>query len=251
MPSRPTRVERADGTVDDGCACRSITSSFGGQSLTAWSRWPTGTGRRRPARAASRRTALVSAARMRPAGRGCSAARRTPRSVDREGVGVAEGAHRDHLDGPRAEAGQRRSSARGPVPVAAGVEPMSPSASARDQRDERALPATSGTPGRPGRAGQLLRRREQVGEPAVGIVDRLAVCGDEPGRRGCGPRCGHLLAEHGPHGELVLVDGARHPPPGRLGHQRRQQRCRRERVVDRDRVGVEVEQAAAARDRRR
>ncbi len=57
-----------------------------------------------------------------------------------------------------------------------------------------------------------------------------------------------LLAEHGPHGELGLVHGARHAAARRLVDQGREQRVGAQLVVDGDGVGVEVEQPAAAAD---
>ena len=98
---------------------------------------------------------------------------------------------------------------------------------------------------------QRLRRREQVRQAALGVVDRLAVGHDEPGRVGAGRRRRDLLAEHRPHGELGAVDRARHPAARRGRDQRREQRVGGELVVDGDRVGVEVQQAAAAAGRGR
>ena len=71
-------------------------------------------------------------------------------------------------------------------------------------------------------------------------------------RRGVGARRleRHLLAEHHPQGQLLLVDGSRDPLPGRLGHQCAQIRVRAERVDDRLGVRVEVEQSPAPGDRR-
>ena len=58
----------------------------------------------------------------------------------------------------------------------------------------------------------------------------------------------HLLAEHDPDGELVLVDGAGHPAPGCLGDPRGELGVGAEGLVDGYGIGVEVEQAAAAGD---
>ena len=53
-----------------------------------------------------------------------------------------------------------------------------------------------------------------------------------------------LLADDGAHRRLEAVDRAGRAQPGSLEHQRRERRVARERGVDGDRVGVEVEQPA-------
>ncbi len=58
----------------------------------------------------------------------------------------------------------------------------------------------------------------------------------------------HLLAEDRADGELRLVDRARHPAAGCLVDEGRERGVGPQLLVDRDRVGVEVEQAAAAAD---
>lgn len=88
-----------------------------------------------------------------------------------------------------------------------------------------------------------------MGEAAPGVVDGLAVRGDEAGGVGAGGGRGHLLAEHGADRELGLVDGARHPAAWRLVDERREQQVGARLLVDGDGVGVEVEHAAAAADR--
>src|SRR2546428_560315 len=64
-----------------------------------------------------------------------------------------------------------------------------------------------------------------------------------------GRRAGHrdLLADDGPYRYLEAVDRAGYPYPWLLGNERRERRVRRERLVDGDRVRVQVEQAPAAR----
>ena len=123
----------------------------------------------------------------------------------------------------------------------------SPSASAR-QSPTSARPRARGIgspPGRPRRAspasGTDAVSRRRAG--ATGAVARRQPAGD-----GARARHRHLLAEHGPHGDLVAVDVAGHPQARALAHQRGQQRVRAELVVDRDRVAVGVEQPAAALD---
>ncbi len=87
-----------------------------------------------------------------------------------------------------------------------------------------------------------------MGEAALGVVQGFAVRGDQAGRVGAGGGRGDLLPEDGPHGELGLVDRARHPAAGALVDQRCEQRIGAQPFVDGDRVGVQVEQAAAAAD---
>lgn len=87
-----------------------------------------------------------------------------------------------------------------------------------------------------------------MGEAALGVVQGFAVRGDQAGRVGAGGGRGHLLAEHGADGELGLVDRARHPAARAPLDQRGEQRVGAEPLVDGDRVGVQVEQAAAAAD---
>ncbi|MDQ0948485.1 hypothetical protein QFZ24_002408 [Streptomyces phaeochromogenes] len=85
-------------------------------------------------------------------------------------------------------------------------------------------------------------------EPAFGVVDRVAVRRDQAGRVRTGRGRGDLLAQHRAYGELGLVDRTRHPAARRLVDERGQQRVRTQLVVDRDRIGVQVEHAAAAAD---
>ena len=86
-----------------------------------------------------------------------------------------------------------------------------------------------------------------VSDPS-GAGQRLAVAlHDARGVRARG-RDRDLLAEHGAHDDLRAVDAARHAQPGARGDERREQRVAREHRGDRDGVGVEVEQPAAARD---
>ena len=67
---------------------------------------------------------------------------------------------------------------------------------------------------------------------------------------GAGGGDGDLLAQHDPHGQLRLVDGARDALARGLGHQGAEVGVGAERVDHGLRVGVEVEQPAAAGDRR-
>lgn len=87
---------------------------------------------------------------------------------------------------------------------------------------------------------------EQVGEAALGVVDPVAVGGDQAGGVGAGGGRGHLLAQHRAQCELGLVDRAGHAPAGCLVHQGCEDRVGAQPVVDGDRVGVQVEQAPAA-----
>jgi hypothetical protein len=89
-----------------------------------------------------------------------------------------------------------------------------------------------------------------VREAAVGRGQRVAERRYEPRRGGAGGGHRHLLAEHGAHRELGAVDCPGQAQPGGGAHERREQRVAGE-VLRRQRgVGVEVEQAPAAPDRR-
>ncbi len=68
-------------------------------------------------------------------------------------------------------------------------------------------------------------------------------------RTGSGDR--DLLADDGAHRDLETVDLARQAQPRRRCDQRTEQRVGRQDLVDRQRIGVEVEQAPAALDRDR
>ena len=68
--------------------------------------------------------------------------------------------------------------------------------------------------------------------------------GVRAGRRGR-----HLLAEHRADREFGRVDRAGYPPARGLVHERGKQRIAAKQIVHGDRVGVEVEQPAAAADR--
>ena len=85
-----------------------------------------------------------------------------------------------------------------------------------------------------------------MGHPTEGPCERLAVGVDQAAGQGGGAGQGDLLAEHGPHGQLVAVDGARHPPPRHGRHQRAEQGVGAECLDHRQRIGVEVEQGPAA-----
>lgn len=96
--------------------------------------------------------------------------------------------------------------------------------------------------------GQRLGGREEVGQTAFRVLHRNPVGTDQPGRVGAGGGCGDLLAEHRAYGELRRVDRARHPAAGAGVDQRGEQRIRAQLVVHGDRVGVQVEESAAAAD---
>ncbi len=88
-----------------------------------------------------------------------------------------------------------------------------------------------------------------MGEGADGPRQPLAAAPHDPRgqRSGAGQR--NLLTEHRADGQLVTVDMADHPPPGRGAHQRPDQGVAAERVDDGVRIGVEVEQRARSRHR--
>ena len=86
---------------------------------------------------------------------------------------------------------------------------------------------------------RTLRLDEQVGQ-------RLALLADELGGSGAPRGEADLLTEHGAHGQLVAVDRTRHPQAGACADERPEHRVAGERVTDRDRVAVGVEESAYA-----
>ena len=124
--------------------------------------------------------------------------------------------------------GQRRASATSARPRARGIGRSSGrrAASVAASGKRWVSPATSGSTGRP-------------------------CCGDEPAGDGAGAGDADLLAEHRADRDLVAVDVPGHPQPGVGADERAEHRVAGERVVDRDRVAVGVEQPAHALDRGR
>ena len=165
-----------------------------------------------------------------------------------EGVRVAEGAHGDGLDRPRTYAGQGLQVGPGPLPVGPGVEVDLTIGKRAGQTGER--PAAGLGQGEGARVDLRDGRscREQVGETACRVVDLLAERRREPTGVGTGGRGADLLAKDGPQGELVFVHGPGHPSARRLGDQRSEHLVLAELGVDGNRVGVEIEQPAAAGD---
>ena len=88
-----------------------------------------------------------------------------------------------------------------------------------------------------------------VTEPTATGRGSPAAC-DQPARHGARPGDRDLLADHGADGELEAVGGARHAAARVSPHHGTDQRVVAQRLPDGDRVGVEVEQLAAARHRR-
>ena len=74
---------------------------------------------------------------------------------------------------------------------------------------------------------------------------------DETSGVGLGGGRRDLLAEHRAQRHLGTVDAPRHPSPWGLHHEWGEHCVAAQMTVDRDRVGVEVEEPATARDRRR
>ena len=98
------------------------------------------------------------------------------------------------------------------------------------------------------RHGQRLGPREQVGQArARRVAERLTEAGGKPaGQRG-GAAHRDLLAEQGAHGDLERVPRPRHAQTGVLRNERAQGAIARELRLDRERIGVEVEESAGAR----
>ena len=123
-----------------------------------------------------------------PGSPSCRRGDRTPRSVAGKASGSPSAAHRDHLGGPRPDAGQGEQLRSGPVPVAPGVEDDV----AAGQRADRARSAMrcrdfGNARCRGSMSASSLDGGKDVGQAAVGVGDRLAVGRDEPSRRGCAP----------------------------------------------------------------
>lgn len=99
--------------------------------------------------------------------------------------------------------------------------------------------------------GELLDRRERVGQRALGVVDRPPMGSDESARVGSHGLGRHLLAQHRPHRQFRLVDGAGNTLSGGFGHHRAQVWVRLEYRNHRFRVCVEVQEPTATGNRGR
>ena len=91
-------------------------------------------------------------------------------------------------------------------------------------------------------------RRVRPGEHAREGGHLLAERRGQGGERGAGGDDGDLLAHHGPDEHLVRIGGPRNADARQTRDERSELRMPRQRVVDGDRVGVEVEQTPGARD---
>ncbi len=164
----------------------------------------------------------------------------------REGVGVAERAHRDVVCRPLPHAGQRDQRDARRVGVGGGPE-LEPVRARGGQRGDGA------TAGRGGQADldevvahERGRAREGVRQRAVRLGQRLAVRPHQPaGQRG-GAAHRHLLAEDRAHRDLEAVPGAGDAQAGAAPQQAPEHGVGAERTGDGQRVGVEVEDVAHA-----
>ena len=86
--------------------------------------------------------------------------------------------------------------------------------------------------------------------PPSGSGTRLAVARRDPAEHGARRGHRHLLADDRAHAELEAVDASGHAQSGARAHERRQRAILGELGRDGERVGVQVEQPAAARDGR-
>ena len=183
--------------------------------------------------------------------------RRTPRSpgMNASGSPRPRMAMVSIVHGPSPGSAASTSRARGPV----AARRRSIAAARRSARRPSGAAASPGRRLRHGAACGRVRlpasagRRRGTGgwvRPPAGSVDRLAVA-----RRPAAPAwvraaavdtCWPMTARSA-NSAASTVRGTRRP--GRLGHQRREHRVRGEQVADRHRVGVQVEQPAAAADR--
>ena len=171
-----------------------------------------------------------------------------PDVADREGIRVAEGAHRNHLEGPGTD--PRQGGQDGPRlgPVGPGAEVQRAGGEGGGERDQGG--AAGGGHAQAGgiEPGDGGGRREQVTKAALWVLEGLTGEVDEASGERLGSAGAALLADHDPQGELGTVDGARHAPPRARDHEGTEGFVRAEGLVDGDRVGVEVEEPAAALD---
>ena len=89
--------------------------------------------------------------------------------------------------------------------------------------------------------GNLLRGREQVGDRAVGSLERGPCSRDEPAQRRSRPRDGYLLSEDRSDDELEAVEGAGDTDPRESSDERCELWIRGQTLVDRHWVGIEIE----------
>ena len=166
-----------------------------------------------------------------------------------EHVGIAEAAHRDVRRRPRPDPRRSSKCGRRRVALGAGVD-------ARPRRSRRSRDGSRARLDRGARASpqRVQRRVGDVGgfgnrwvRPPSGTASGVAVRGDEAAREGACRGERHLLAEHGPHRELEAVDRARaRAGRGALATSGPRRRSAPSCSCDGLRVGVEVEQPAAA-----
>ena len=161
-----------------------------------------------------------------------------------EGVRLAARTHRHVLGRPLADAGDLAELARERLRAARRLEIELTRCDGARQRLQRcrARPRQSDR----GEVGprERLGSREQVAQAgAARGAERLAEARGQAARQRAGAAHRHLLAEHGPHRHLEGLPGARHAQPGPPRQRRGQRRMARQLRGDRDRIGIEVEQA--------
>ena len=154
---------------------------------------------------------------------------------------MTEAAHDDVVRGPWADPAQREEAIARDGRVDTGMEFDDAVGDGSGETPNGVASRSRHRERRVGRLGELVRSRE-AREPRIAGIDR-ADRRDDP--RGDGPRTGHrhLLADDGADGGLERIDAGRRPTAGH--------RVRRvvgvgespERVVDRRRVGVEIEES--------
>ena len=146
----------------------------------------------------------------------------------------------------RAARADRGALARGPHLRPSSTRPSRSAAHSGAQRRSRraGIASTSSSAGgaRRPRSGKTC-----VSDPS-GRGQRLAVALHDARSMRTRGRDRDLLAEHGAHDDLRAVDAAGHAQPRARGDERREQRVARQHGGDRDGIGVQVEQPAAARD---
>ncbi len=172
-----------------------------------------------------------------------------PEVVREQHVRVAERAERDVAGRPRTDPGESSEPAERGFAVDARVEHERPVGERRRERADGSPTRRGHRQARIGRTRDPRRLREQVGQAAARRSKRRS----RGQRQAPGDRAGgddrDLLSEHRPDRELRTVDRPGRPAPRRRADQPPEHRVAAQHVIDRDRVGVEVEQPAHARDR--
>ena len=158
-------------------------------------------------------------------------------------VGVAEAAHDDVVGRPRADALQFEETLAGLGWVDTGMQFERAVGDGRGEPSNRVTTSAGHRECVVGCVGDRRRRREREPHALVARA-RLGRRRHELGRHRARPGDRHLLPDHGPDRGFERIDAARSASARRAGHEWSEDGVGAQRVVDGDRVGVEVEQPA-------